>query len=154
MFLTVKTLDNGSMDIKKVPEEEMFNNSYSPKVRVFKAHNIIFDNGFIKSSGREMKRLNSRSFGYFREIQNNSEIITNGIRGLNRTAKIKIPTCIMRKYYDQFVNIGSIESAQDNPDYYKIPSNTLFFDPNPSGAFKKLCFSGNIQYIGESYDLT
>lgn len=154
MFLTVKTLDNGLRGIKKVPEEQMFNKSFSQNVQIYKIKNLVFNDGFIKVAGRKMERLTSRKVNLFSGLESNIEVISRGRTGHFNNRSLRISIDVMKKYYDRFINMGAVERHQDNADYYEFNFGILFFDPNPTGGYRKLCFGGNIDYQGELYDLS
>lgn len=141
------------IELQEYSEEQIFNCAFSDTAEVYECRNIIFDSGFIKFSGRKVKRFTSRS----RNIEEFSEFneyfrIRHGFGGASNTKFKNVPIELMEKHYNRFINMGAVEREQDNLDSYTFNTNILLYK-NYDKPFRKMAFSGNLIFKGATHDI-
>lgn len=157
MFLTISQTKSGVRYITEYSEENVFNKTFQDTTQVYKVRNSVFEGGIFKFEGRKLKCLSHNNFMNDFPILYEKSVIPEKklsiIGGHSYISHVKIPIDIMKRYYDKFINIGSLENEQDDPDIYKLKLDTLFYDPNPTQPYRKHMLSGNIHFKGTRYEL-
>lgn len=158
MFLTIKHIDSGLTRITEYSEENIFNKTFKQDTtKVYKVHNSLFKNGVFKFAGKRLNYLSGRNFRRdFPKLYEKCNVKRTETPpfGRSKASVLSVPTNIMKEYYDRFINIGTLESNQDDPDKYKIILGRLLYVQNPKSPFRKHMLSGNIHFKGATYGLS